>query len=279
MSVTGGQTDVSRYVLMKYVSDNTNATGLTITDFDLQYTREGQTPAAKVDATALVANNSPHADNKMIEVDPVSSPGLYRVDWPDAAFAAGVESVYLSVTYAGGTVFPVTREEVIDPPVNVEQVSGVDEDIATGTALADVQSDVDDILAALGGGGGGSPVVTPIDVSTNRGKVRLLIGDTGGIIFSDDYIDSFLEQRNDDVYLASALALRSIAASAALVAKLERSLNITIDRKSVPLRLLEVAAQYETMTEDAPAIGIAERPYTIFNTEDIILHKALREQV
>jgi hypothetical protein len=90
-------------------SDGSPETGVTITDLDLQYTRYGEAPAAKADATALDATDSVHADNKMFEVDGTSSPGLYRVDWPDAAFAIGVEGVLLVVS---GTGFAPAVEDV-----------------------------------------------------------------------------------------------------------------------------------------------------------------------
>lgn len=93
-----GSTDVTRYVMVVDATDGSPETSATITNFDLQYTRYGSAAAAKVDATALGSVGAAHDDNKMIEVDATSSPGLYRVDWPDAAFADGAEGVILVVT-------------------------------------------------------------------------------------------------------------------------------------------------------------------------------------
>lgn len=94
-------TDVTRYVVLRNSSTGEPYAGYTITNLDLQYTRARTAPAAKVDATALAATNSAHADNKAIEIDATSSPGLYRVDWPDAAFASGVNKVLLCVSGPG----------------------------------------------------------------------------------------------------------------------------------------------------------------------------------
>lgn len=94
-------TDVSRYIVLRDSSDGTPETGYTITNLDLQYVRAGAAPAAKVDATALGSTDAAHADNKAIEIDGTSSPGLYRVDWPDAAFATGVDKVILTVSGTG----------------------------------------------------------------------------------------------------------------------------------------------------------------------------------
>lgn len=121
MQVTGGATNVTTYFALRKTSDGTAATGLTITDFDLQYVRSGAAPSAKVDATALAATDSAHADNKAIEIDATDQPGLYRVDWPDAAFAAGVSEVILTVKVA--TAFTEHLAVQIDPPVNVTRIS------------------------------------------------------------------------------------------------------------------------------------------------------------
>jgi hypothetical protein len=100
MEVLANSTDVTTYFKLRLAADGTAATGLTITDLDLQYVRSGATPAAKVDATALAAANSAHGDNQAIEVDATDQPALYRVDWPDAAFASGVREVILTVKHA-----------------------------------------------------------------------------------------------------------------------------------------------------------------------------------
>jgi len=94
MEVHPGSTNVTTYFKI--------AAGLTITDLDLQYTRSGAVAVAKVDATALAGAGDAHADNKAIYVDATSSPGLLRVDWPDAAFATGVKEVTLAVKDPAG---------------------------------------------------------------------------------------------------------------------------------------------------------------------------------
>ena len=80
MIVTKDTTDVTSYFHLRLAADGTDATGLTVTNMDLQYCRSGATPAAKADASALGAANSAHADNSAIEVDATDTPGLYRVD-------------------------------------------------------------------------------------------------------------------------------------------------------------------------------------------------------
>ena len=98
MIVTGGSTDITTYFAMRTTA-GADATGLTIADFDLQYVRTRTAPVAKVDAIALAATDTAHTDNRGIEIDATDQPGLYRFDWPDAAFAAGVKEVILSVKH------------------------------------------------------------------------------------------------------------------------------------------------------------------------------------
>jgi hypothetical protein len=132
MNVTGGATDVTTYFVMRLAADGTEATGLTITNFDLQYVRTGDTPVA--------ATNSAHGDNQAIEIDATDQPGLYRVDWPDAAFAAGVKQVILSVKCA--TCFTEHLAVNIDAPVTA---TGMAAGVITAAAIATGAIDADAI--------------------------------------------------------------------------------------------------------------------------------------
>lgn len=115
MSIKKGSTDVSRYVMIVDSSDGSPETGITVTTLDLQYTRNQTAAAAKVDATAGAVGS--HSNNTVVEVDATSSPGLYKVDWPDAAFATGVDKVLLVVTGAGFA--PAVEEaELVDNVVS-----------------------------------------------------------------------------------------------------------------------------------------------------------------
>jgi hypothetical protein len=95
--VTKGSTDVSIYMVIP--------AGLTITDIDLQFTRSGISPVPKQDLTALAAADSAHADNKGVYVDFIYSPGLFRVDVPDAAFEsnANCHEVMIVLSHTSGT--------------------------------------------------------------------------------------------------------------------------------------------------------------------------------
>ena len=85
MLVAAGSTNVTTYFKLRKVSDGTGATGLTITDIDIQYVRTRTDPVEKVDLASLLGVASAHSDNRGFEVDATDQPGLYRIDWPDAA--------------------------------------------------------------------------------------------------------------------------------------------------------------------------------------------------
>lgn len=136
MLVAGGSTNVSTYFAMRLAADGTAATGLTETAFDLQYVRSGAAPSTKVDATAGTAGGAAaHVDNTVVEPDATDQPGLYRVDWPDAAFAAGVREVILTVKVA--TAFTEHLRVEIDQTL-LPTVAGRTLDVtATGAAGID----------------------------------------------------------------------------------------------------------------------------------------------
>lgn len=109
--IKAGTTNVVRYFKMRLVADGSDATGLVATTFDLQYTRELTAAATKIDGIVGTGGATTHVDNKVFEVDATSSPGLYMVCFPDAAFAAGVAQVTLNLMY-DATVF--TEAQNID---------------------------------------------------------------------------------------------------------------------------------------------------------------------
>lgn len=112
---------------------------------------------------------------------------------------------------------------------------------------------------------------------TDIENVRLLIADTASTIFTDTQISAFLDLEDDDVYLGASVALLAMSADAALVAKLVTSLNVTVDRKSIPAALRALAKEYKAKSQDSPAFAIAEVGYTKFSVQDIIENRAIRD--
>jgi len=112
LSILAGSTDVTLYADLVLAATGAPATALDVTTLDLQYTRTRAAAAAKADATLLAAANSAHTDGGAFEINATYSPGMYRVDWPDAAFAAGAAFVELCVT--GATLLPWRATVMID---------------------------------------------------------------------------------------------------------------------------------------------------------------------
>ena len=203
MIIKAGSTDIITYFEMRLAANGLAATGLTPANFDLQYTRSGSTAVAKVDAT-LNANGigGAHSDNTVIEVDAASSPGLYRIDWPDAAFAVSTREVILSVIVA--TAFseklrieltPIASDLVeIDgnatnsnlATLNLKQLvinngAGVGVDIDGSTNGLDIDGNITGILVN-GGNGYGVQILSQDFIGAN------IRGDTGGLLIES--IDS-----------------------------------------------------------------------------------------
>ena len=107
-SITAGATNVTLYVY--FVDDDGGTapgeptTGLLFSDIETggsaSYVRQG---AARTDVTlkTLASASTAHDDGGFILVDDTNMPGLYRVDIPDAAFAAGADFVIIHMVAAG----------------------------------------------------------------------------------------------------------------------------------------------------------------------------------
>lgn len=179
MQIEGGSTDVTTYFKMRLTSNNQAATGLTATDFDLQYVRSGAAPSAKVDATAGTAGGAgAHSDNTVVEPDATDQPGLYRIDWPDAAFAAGVREVILTVKVA--TAYTEDLRVEINPVANVVQISGDTTAADNLEAMFDGTGYLDDTapssraqISSLSVGSGGISTTANSDTTITTGTPTL----------------------------------------------------------------------------------------------------------
>lgn len=138
MNIKHGATDQSiTFVLVD--ADGVEATGLTITDLDIVYARD-RAAAVKADLTALSAVTDAHSDNKAIEIDATNAPGLYRVDFPDAAFASGVDRVQLIIN--GAAIKPAVIE--------VELVSKLVSDLNDAAAAPSAATVASQVRTELG---------------------------------------------------------------------------------------------------------------------------------
>jgi len=107
------------------------------------------------------------------------------------------------------------------------------------------------------------------DVTTNRGKVRLLITDVEPTdpCFDDDEIDAFLSMAANTVLLAAAMALETIASNEVLVLKVIRLLDLQTDGASVgrELRMRAGVLREQAEAEAAGAAGNFDWAEQVFN--------------
>ena len=107
------------------------------------------------------------------------------------------------------------------------------------------------------------------DPTTNRGKVRLFLGDTdtatsANQIFTDAEIDAFLSIESSEVYAAAAAGCESLAAAAthsAVVVRAGRILHL--DRTKVPEHYRALADKYRGRAIGGPAEEIDSMDYDI----------------
>jgi len=96
-------------------------------------------------------------------------------------------------------------------------------------------------------------MTTTYDITTDVGKVRLLIGDTdiADAQFTDEEIQIFLDLNDDSLYLASANALEAWASNISGSIDTEKIGDYSYSKKSVDNKM-KLAAQYRTIESETP---------------------------
>lgn len=115
-----------------------------------------------------------------------------------------------------------------------------------------------------------------------KDKVRLLISDVGGedgttFLFSDKEIETFLAIEEQDVYMASATALRTIAGNEAQLLKAITVLELETDGAKVAKALKELAKDLETKSDEAYPFEIARMNVDMFSRRQLRLNQATSE--
>lgn len=121
---------------------------------------------------------------------------------------------------------------------------------------------------------------------TDMTSVRLLIGDTidSGHLFEDAEIVAFLTMSSDQVLLAAARALDTMAASQVMILKVIHLHDLSTDGAAVGRELRQQAAGLRTQhaeevaaTEDVDGLfDWAEFELDIFSRRELALNRALR---
>jgi hypothetical protein len=116
------------------------------------------------------------------------------------------------------------------------------------------------------------------DLTTNVGKIRLLIPDTdwANAVFSDEELTAFVSLESGSVRRAAALALETIAASEAMTLKVIKLLDVQTDGAKLAESLL---ARAKLLRQQAEADD-ADAGYAGFEIAEVIVDDfAWREQV
>lgn len=122
------------------------------------------------------------------------------------------------------------------------------------------------------------------DVTTERGKVRLLLSDTNSsnVIFQDDEIDAFLGLEGDNIKRAAATGKEAIAVNQVLLLKVIRLLDLQTDGASVARELrmqakeLRDQAKEEEANEDGGGFDWAEIVVDEFSARERLWNQRLR---
>lgn len=124
------------------------------------------------------------------------------------------------------------------------------------------------------------------DVTTDRGKVRLLIsdGDLDNLIFEDEEIDAFISMAlNNNIKRAAAMALRVMAANENYVQKAISVLDLKTDGPKVAAEFraqadrLDDQADKEEASEDGASFDWAEMVTTPHQYDERLYKEALRD--
>ena len=127
MIIKAGSTNVSVYYYIVQDASGTSpgepVTGLLFSDIETggsaSFMRQG---GARVDLTliTLASASATHEDGGFILVDDTNMPGLYRCDYPDAAFVTGVDQTFCQIVVASANN-AVAAPILIDIDDNVDQ--------------------------------------------------------------------------------------------------------------------------------------------------------------
>lgn len=148
IDVKSGATDVITYFVMRDATAGTRDTGITIANVEMYYIEDQAAESADAFVQAHGAVTDAHTPGEVIHV----GHGVYRVDWPDAAFDGGIgKRVQLTFVDGDAGAFTETLEVLLSPPANL-----ADEDHTINSLTID--DDTGDAVTIITRGGNGNGV-------------------------------------------------------------------------------------------------------------------------
>lgn len=213
MIVTAGKTNVSVYYYIVQDASGTSpgepVTGLLFSDIETggsaSYARQG---AARVDLTlvTLASASAVHTDGGFILVDDTNMPGLYRCDYPDLAFATGVDQVFLQLVVASAKN-AVVAPLLVDLTEAMRGTDGVDTATMRGTDGVDTATmrgtDSALLAANINLTGGAVDNVTLVATTTANTDMRGTDGVDTATMRGTNGVDTATMRGTDSAALAS----------------------------------------------------------------------------
>jgi hypothetical protein len=112
---------------------------------------------------------------------------------------------------------------------------------------------------------------------TDIQKVRILIGDTGSAVFTDDEMQAFLDMQSGSLFLAAALAVDAEAAKvSANLVEVRIGDYLNQSGRNQVAGLQAQAKAFRELEYNTPAFDFAEENYDEFTQYDIIRNYILR---
>ncbi len=133
INVENGAADVITYFVLVDQTTGDRDIGVTIANLEMYYIEDQAAESANAFVGTHGAVTDAHTAGECIHV----GHGLYRIDWPDAAFDGGVgKRVQLTVVDGDDGAKTETLEVLLSPPSNTTQLDGSDIVQASGVVAA-----------------------------------------------------------------------------------------------------------------------------------------------
>lgn len=202
IAIKNGDTSVITYFVLRDKTAGTVDTGVTIANIDCYHVEEGAVISGKTDLAAHAAGDDAW------DATPQGyhmGYGVYRVDWPNAAFDGGVgKTVQLIVIDGDGGAFTEIVEVELSPPIDVITVAGTAQTandngadinlILTDTAAQDTSTEIRTLMT-----GSDTTVATQAKQDTIDNyvdtEVAKILADVNNIVTDTNAMDTSGELR------------------------------------------------------------------------------------
>lgn len=181
-TVKAGTTSKQVEFVLRDSSTGQGYTGLTSSDVNMSYFREGDS-GGSIGIGTFSGNIGAFSAGSFVEVDSTNMPGLYQLDIPDAALATGVDAVTIAITATGvidkflricllsvdlrdATDLGLTNLDATVSSRSSHSAADVADSVWTET-LADHSAGVGSTAEALAGAGGGGSAPTAAEIYTH----------------------------------------------------------------------------------------------------------------